>query len=137
MRLMKDTTFWTESQCFISNEFVSRKAIMKFYYINITWSQARFLIAPSGSFFTHIKANLKPKSHISKVKASKLGLIYKDYMRLIGINLTAENWPHILKYLLILFYTKSTNKRISRRENIHIKSDAMKDRISNQKYKRI
>lgn len=62
MHFLKDTTFWTEPQRFISDEFVDGKAIMKFYYIDIAGSQARFLIAPSGSFSSHIKANLKPKS---------------------------------------------------------------------------
>lgn len=62
MHPLKDTTFWTEPQRFVSEEFVDGKAIMKLYYVDITWSQARFLIALPGSFFNHIKANLKSKS---------------------------------------------------------------------------
>lgn len=61
--LLKDATFWTEPQCFVSEEFIGRKAIMELYHVNIVGCQAGFLIAPSGSFFTHVKANLEPKIH--------------------------------------------------------------------------
>jgi hypothetical protein len=56
----KDTTFWTEPQCFVSDEFIDREAIVKLYHVDIVGCQAGLLIASPGSFFTHIIANLHP-----------------------------------------------------------------------------
>lgn len=61
--LFGDTTFWTEPQCFVSKEFIGGKAIVKLYHIDVTRSQAGLLVAPPGSFSTHIIANLEPKTH--------------------------------------------------------------------------